>query len=74
MTNTNLRVADVARIACCHPNTVRNYAEKGFLNPASDINGFLRFTQQDAEKLKGLLAARWPAKQANEAKPEQPPA
>lgn len=66
MENTNLRVADVARIASCHPNTVRNYAEKGFLNPSSDINGFLRFTEKDAQKLAGLLSARWPAKQANE--------
>ena len=60
METTNLRVADVARIASCHPNTVRNYAEKGFLNPVQDVNGFFRFTEQDANKLKGLLSARWP--------------
>jgi len=59
MEEANLTPIDVARIACCHPNTVKNYARKGFITPARDINNFFRFTLAEAEKLRDLLSARW---------------
>ena len=62
----DLLIADVAKIAGCHPNTVRNYVKKGVLNPSKDVNGFARFSVQDAQRLRTLLSARWPMQQANE--------
>lgn len=64
MGKANLTPIEVARIADdCHPNTVKNYAKKGFLNPVLDINGTYRFSMEDALKLKALLASRWPTRQ-----------
>ena len=66
MTDANLKVLDMARFCGVHRNTILNYERKGVISSVRDIYNARRYTQAEAEKLKSLLAARWPAKQANE--------
>lgn len=58
---TNLKVVDVARLAGCHRNTVLAYEAKGIIQSYRTINGHRRFTIDDAQKLKLILATRWPS-------------
>lgn len=57
-TNANLFVAQVAEIAGCHPNTVRRYENRGVICPKRDMNGYRRYTIQQALELKNTLAKR----------------
>src|SRR3989442_13582304 len=55
---------EVARLLGLSPAQIRSYTRAGFLSPARDARGNLRFTFQDLVLLKpakGLLAARIPA-------------
>ncbi len=61
MTERNLKISDVARIAHCHINTVRNYEKRGYIKSVRDNNNFRRYSQQDAMKLKEILNIRRPA-------------
>jgi len=61
MRETKLTISDVARIADCHINTVKNYEKRGYVKPLRDNNNFRRYSQQDALKLKKLLDIRRPA-------------
>jgi len=61
MPETNLTISDVARIAECHINTVKNYEKRGYIKSLRDNNNFRRYSQQDAIKLKKLLEIRRPA-------------
>jgi len=47
----NLTVANVAKIAGCHPNTLERYEKRGFLRPLRDFNGHRRIYKSDALKL-----------------------
>jgi len=58
MTKRNLKISDMARIADCHINTVRNYEKRGYIKSARDNNNFRRYSQQDAIKLKEILNIR----------------
>jgi DNA-binding transcriptional MerR regulator len=58
MSETNLTISDVARIARCHVNTVKNYERRGYIKPLRDNNNFRRYSQQEALKLKELLEIR----------------
>jgi DNA-binding transcriptional MerR regulator len=53
-----LKVADVARIANCHRLTVIAYERRGILKPTRNIQNHRRFSSEDAQKLKALLALR----------------
>ena len=59
-TNADLTVSQVAEFAGCHKRTVLNYTKRGYLKPMRDHNNFRRYTKEDAEKLKQLLAIRKP--------------
>src|SRR2546422_7641365 len=55
---------EVARLLGLSPAQIRSYTRAGFLSPARDARGNLRFTFQDLVLLKaakGLMAARIPA-------------
>lgn len=54
----NLTVAQVAKIAGCHRNTVLNYEKQGYIKAFRDHNNFRRYTMQDAIKLKEILSVR----------------
>lgn len=54
----NLTVAQVAKIAGCHVHTVKAYEEKGYIKAFRDFNGFRRFTESEALKLKRLMEIR----------------
>jgi excisionase family DNA binding protein len=54
----NLTVAQVARLAGCHDNTVREYERKGHISAYRDFNNFRRFTLQQAMKLKKIINCR----------------
>ena len=58
MREINLTISDVAKIANCHINTVKNYEERGYIKPSRDNNNFRRYSQQDAKKLKEILNIR----------------
>ena len=58
MREINLTISDVAKIANCHINTVKNYEERGYIKPSRDNNNFRRYSQQDAKKLKKILNIR----------------
>lgn len=58
MAERNLTICDVAKIADCHINTVKNYEKRGYIKPARDNNNFRRYSQQEALKLKKLLSIR----------------
>lgn len=60
----DLTVNEVARFAGCHRATVLNYERRGLLKPLRDVNGYRRFSRQDAKKLKELLELRKPAEAA----------
>ena len=56
--STHLTVAHVAKIANCHPNTVRHYDSKGLIQSQRDINGYRRFSLEQALRLRELLSWR----------------
>jgi len=58
MTERNLKISDMARIADCHINTVKNYEQRGYIKSVRDNNNFRRYSQQDAKKLKEILNIR----------------
>lgn len=58
MIEANLTVAQVARIAGCHRNTVLNYEERGYIDAMRDNNNFRRYTLQQALKLKEIISTR----------------
>lgn len=58
MAEKNLRVADVARIAGCHILTVKNYENRGYIQPERDVNNHRRYSLADALKLKEILTIR----------------
>src|SRR6266550_3183483 len=61
---TGYTTEEVARLLGLSPAQIRSYTRAGFLSPARDARGNLRFTFQDLVLLKaakGLLAARIPA-------------
>jgi len=60
MADQNLTIKDVAQIADCHINTVKNYERRGYINPVRDNNNFRRYTRQDALRLKQILSIRRP--------------
>ena len=53
-----LLTAQVAKIAGCHPNTVKRYEKRGMIKAKRDRNGFRRFPVEEANKLKKLLGQR----------------
>jgi len=57
-TSADLLVAQVARIAGCHPNTVRRYERRGVVRPQRDLNGYRRYTMEQALELRDALARR----------------
>ena len=58
MSRTDLTVARVAAIAGCHRNTVLNYERRGFIRSQRDINGFRRYSLDEALRLKEILSGR----------------
>lgn len=54
----DLTVAEVAKVADCHRNTVLRYEIKGLIRSERDLNGFRRFSLGEALKLKSLLSVR----------------
>jgi len=54
----DLLVQEVARIADCHRNTVLRYEQRGFITASRDLNGFRRYSLEEALKLKELLERR----------------
>ncbi len=61
MEERSLTINEVAKIADCHINTVKNYEKRGYIKPLRDNNNFRRYSRQDALKLKKILAIRRPA-------------
>ncbi len=55
---SDLLVGQVASIVECHPNTVRNAERRGLIHPQRDLNGYRRYTIEDALKLKAALSWR----------------
>jgi DNA-binding transcriptional MerR regulator len=50
---TTLRISDLAKAVSVHPNTVRRYAERGFLPPvARSPSGYRRFTAHHLDCLR----------------------
>jgi len=50
---TQLRASDLAKAVGVHPNTVRRYAERGFLPPvARGPSGYRRFTPRHLDCLR----------------------
>ena len=58
MSDANLRVCNVAKVASCHVNTVRAYERKGYIKAMRDNNNFRWFSLQEAIKLKKILSMR----------------
>ncbi len=58
MSGYELLINEVARIAGCHPNTVKNYTDKGVIPDTRDANGFRRYRLDDALRLKEILQHR----------------
>lgn len=56
--DADLLVNQVADIAGCHPNSVRRYERRGLVRAHRDLNGYRRFTLQEALKLKAKLSWR----------------
>ena len=56
----SLNVAEVAKIANCHRNTVLRYERKGLIQSRRDVNRFRRFRREDALRLKQILEIRQP--------------
>ncbi len=56
--NEDLRVAEVAKIANCHPLTVRNRERKGDIEASRDLNNHRRFSVEQALRLRDLLTTR----------------
>lgn len=54
----DLLVHQVATVAKCHPNTVRNADRKGLIRSSRDINGWRRFSLEEAIKLREMLLWR----------------
>ena len=53
-----LSVCQVARIAGCHVNSVRNYTRKGLIQAMRDLNGFRKYDAKEAFRLRELLKTR----------------
>ena len=62
MEERDLTICDVARMANCHINTVRNYEKRGYIKSMRDNNNFRRYSKQEAIKLRAILEIRKPAK------------
>jgi len=54
----DLTVSQVASIAGCHFNTVKNYSERGVIQEMRDANNFRRYSMEDALKLKKIINFR----------------
>lgn len=54
----DLRIYQVAKIANCHINTVKNYEKKGYIEALRDANNHRRYSLQEALKLKEILSIR----------------
>ena len=54
----DLTVCQVAKIADCHINTVKNYTEKGYVQATRDTNNFRRYSLAEALRLKEILTSR----------------
>ena len=54
----DLTVAQVANIADCHLNSVKNYTKRGYIEATRDVNGFRRYSLAEALKLKEILSIR----------------
>lgn len=55
---TDLTVSQVAKIAGCHINTVKNYEERGYIQAMRDRNNIRRYPLSEALKLKEILNIR----------------
>jgi DNA-binding transcriptional MerR regulator len=55
-----LYVHDVARCAGCCNQTVINLEKRGFVKPLRDKNGFRRFTEAQAIRVKEIFNMRTP--------------
>ena len=67
--DADLKILEVATLCNCCRGTVLNYEKKGLISSARDLYGNRRYTQEQAERLRLLLSARWPSKQENETQP-----
>ncbi|MBW1613806.1 MAG: MerR family DNA-binding transcriptional regulator [Deltaproteobacteria bacterium] len=56
MQEANLTISQVAKVAGCHPNTVLNYEQRGYIQPMRDNNNFRRYPLADALRLKEILS------------------
>jgi len=54
----DLTVSQVAEIAGCHFNTVKNYEQRGVIQGMRDSNNFRRYSMGDALKLKKIINFR----------------
>jgi len=54
----NLYPAQVGAIAGCHSTTVKQYEKRGVIRSKRDINGYRRYSIEEALKLKRILAKR----------------
>jgi len=66
MSESDLKVLEVAKFCGCCSNTVLNYSAKAIINCTRDINGRRRYTLAEADKLKQILSARWPEQAKDE--------
>jgi DNA-binding transcriptional MerR regulator len=66
MTKKYLRTSDVAKVAGCHPNTVRLYETWGFLPPIPRTpSGYRQFTKAHADQMvlaRMAMEGPWPGK------------
>ena len=57
--NDDLLISAVARICQCHIRTVQRWIDKGVITVAyRDVNGYRRFTMEDALVLKSFLSLK----------------
>ena len=54
-----LKSSEMAKKCGCHYQTILNYCRRGLLSPSRDVNNHRRFSQDDVEKLRRILNARW---------------
>lgn len=60
MSDYDLTISEVSKIADCHINTVKNYEAKGFIKSMRDANNFRRYRRQDAIRLREVIELRRP--------------
>ena len=53
-----LTICQVAKIADCHINTVKNYEKRGYIHPLRNNNNHRRYSLQEALKVKEILSTR----------------